>query len=46
MANSEIALKEEPVVLFLFDNGYIGRRTNSKIGEIVDKAKDMREGRN
>jgi len=43
VTKSGINLSESTVCLFLFENGYIGRRTTARVGEIVCKAKTIRE---
>jgi hypothetical protein len=45
VANAAVPLKDTAVGRFLFDNGYTGRSTNTKIPEIIDKAKPIRERR-
>ena len=45
VANAEIPLKNTTVGSFLFDSGYTGRRTNTNVDEIIDKAKAIRERR-
>jgi hypothetical protein len=44
-ANADIPLKHSVVGKFLYKSGYIGKSATSKIGEIIDKAKAMRERR-
>jgi len=46
VANADIPLKSTVVGKFLYENGYTGRSTTAKVGEIIDKAKAIREGRN
>jgi len=45
VANADVPLKDTAVGRFLFDSGYTGRSTNAKVGEIIDKAKAIRERR-
>ncbi|AQU05374.1 hypothetical protein B1778_01150 [Dehalococcoides mccartyi] len=45
VANADVPLTDSIVGSFLFDAGYTGRRTTSKINEIIDKAKALRERR-
>lgn len=46
VANADVFLKDTDVGQFLFDSGYTGRSMTAKIGEIIDKARDIRERRN
>ena len=46
VANADIPLKNTVVGKFLYENGYTGRSTAAKGGEIIDKAKAIRERRN
>jgi hypothetical protein len=46
VAKSGISLSKVIVGKFLFDNGYTGRSTTAQIGEIIDKAKAIRERKN
>ncbi|MDK2988955.1 MAG: hypothetical protein PWR16_484 [Methanoculleus sp.] len=46
VANADIPLKSTVVGKFLHENGYTGRSTTTKVGEIIDKAKAIRERRN
>jgi hypothetical protein len=46
VAASGIELKKSDVVEFLYNHGYIGRRFYSKVGELIEKAKTLRERRN
>jgi len=46
VAKSGINLSDIIVGKFLFDSGYIGRSTTAKIGEILDRAKAIRERKN
>lgn len=46
VANADIPLKSTVVGKFLYENGYTGRSTTAKVGEIIDKAKAIRERRN
>jgi hypothetical protein len=39
VANADIPLKDTVVSKFLYENGYTGRSTTAKVGEIIDKAK-------
>jgi hypothetical protein len=41
-ATADIPLKDTVVGRFLFDNGYTGRSTTAKVGEIIDKARGIR----
>lgn len=43
VARSSISLKTNDVLIFLFEDGYIGRRSYSKIKELVELAENMRE---
>ena len=43
--NAAIPLNEVKVNDFLYENGYIGKRTTSKISEIIEEARRLREGR-
>lgn len=43
VANSDISLDNTAVGKFLFDSGYTGKSTTAKIGEIIDKARVIRE---
>jgi hypothetical protein len=45
VANAAIPLKSTVVSKFLYENGYTGRSTTAKVGEIIDKVKAMRERR-
>ena len=45
VANAGIPLNDLAVEKFLYKNGYIGRSTTAKVGEIIDKAKTIRERR-
>lgn len=45
VANADIPLKSTVVGKFLYENGYTGRSTTAKVGEIIDKAKAIRERR-
>lgn len=45
VANADIPLKDTAVGKFLSDNGYTGRSTTAKAGEIIYKAKAIRERR-
>ncbi len=45
IANADILLNDTNVGQYLFDNGYTGRSTTSKVREIIAKAKDIRERR-
>lgn len=45
VANAAVPLKGTAVGRFLFDSGYTGRSANAKVGEIINKAKFMRERR-
>jgi hypothetical protein len=44
VAYASVSLIENAVGRFLFDNGYIGKRTTAKVTEIIDKAKTIRGG--
>jgi len=46
VANADIPLKSTVVGRFLHENGYTGRSTTAKVGEIIDKAKAIRKRRN
>ncbi|PKM83776.1 MAG: hypothetical protein CVU88_01280 [Firmicutes bacterium HGW-Firmicutes-13] len=43
VANSAIELSEKKVIAFLFDNGYIGRRSLSNVDELITEAKLIQE---
>ncbi len=45
VANADVPLKDTAVGKFLSDNGYTGRSTTAKAGEIIAKAKVIRERR-
>jgi len=45
VANAGIPLKSPVVGKFLYESGYMGRSTTAKVGEIIDKAKTIRERR-
>ena len=45
VAKADITLKDSTIGKFLYDNGYTGRSTTAKVGEIIDKAKAIRERR-
>jgi hypothetical protein len=45
VASSDVPLTSAAIGRFLFDSGYTGRGTTSKVTEIIDKAKTMRERR-
>lgn len=45
VVNSNVPLTDKYVGTFLCESGYIGRRTPSKVTEIIDKAKVKRESR-
>lgn len=45
VANADVPLKDAVVGRFLYESGYTGRSTTAKVGEIIDKAKAIREGR-
>lgn len=45
VANSDVPLKDTAVGRFLYVSGYTGRTTTAKVGEIIDKAKTIRERR-
>ncbi|MBT9143565.1 MAG: hypothetical protein DDT29_01973 [Dehalococcoidia bacterium] len=45
VANADVPLTDSAVGRFLFDAGYTGRSTTSKVNEIIDKAKAIRERR-
>jgi len=45
VANAHVNLTENAIGRFLFDAGYTGRSTTSKVNEIIDKAKAIREMR-
>jgi hypothetical protein len=46
VVKSGTKLTESTVSKYLLDNGYTGRSTTAKIGEIIDKAKVIRERKN
>ena len=46
VSKANIAQKGSAIDKFLYENGYTGRRSPGKTGEIIDKAKAIREGRN
>jgi len=46
VAASSAELKKTAVVEFLYNHGYIGRRFYAKAGELIEKAKTLRERRN
>jgi hypothetical protein len=41
-AKSSVDLKEKTVLQFLYENGYIGKRSYSKINETINQAKILR----
>lgn len=43
VANADVPLKDNAVVKFLYESGYIGRSTTTKVNEIINKAKAIRE---
>ena len=43
---SSVELKKTAVVEFLYNHGYIGRRFYSKVGELIEQVKTLRERRN
>lgn len=43
VAKADIPLKDSAVGKFLYENGYTGRSTTTKVGEIIDKARAIRE---
>lgn len=45
VANADIPLKKTIIGKFLYESGYTGRITTAKVGEIIDKAKTIRERR-
>lgn len=45
VANSSIPLDNSVVGKFLYECGYTGKSTNAKVGEIIEKAKTIRERR-
>jgi hypothetical protein len=45
VANADIPLKNTVVGKFLYESGYTSRSTTAKVGEIIDKAKTIRERR-
>ena len=46
VAHADIFLNGVDVGQFLFDGGYTGRSVTAKVGKIIDKARDIRQGRN
>jgi hypothetical protein len=44
VVNAGVPLDGAAIGRFLFDNGYIGKSTTAKAGEIIDKAKAMQGG--
>jgi hypothetical protein len=44
-AKADISLNDTAVGKFLYESGYTGRSTTAKVGEIIDKAKAIRERR-
>ncbi len=45
VAKADVPLKSSAVGIFLYESGYTGRRTNSKVTEIMDKSKAIRDSR-
>ncbi len=45
VANADVPLKDTAVGKFLYESGYMGRSTASKVNEIINKAKAIRERR-
>jgi hypothetical protein len=45
VANADIPLKKTIIGKFLYESGFTGRSTTAKVGEIIDKAKTIRERR-
>ena len=45
VANADVPLKDTAVGKFLYESGYTGRSTTTKVNEIIDKAKAIREMR-
>jgi hypothetical protein len=43
VANTDVPLNGTAVGKFLYESGYTGRRTSSKVDEIIDMAKSIRE---
>lgn len=43
VANADVPLKDTAVGKFLYESGYTGKSTTSKVSEIIDKAKAIRE---
>lgn len=43
VAKSDIPLEKEVIEEFLYNNGYLGRRSYSKINELIEQAKAIRE---
>ena len=43
VANAEVPLKDTVVGKFLYESGYTGRSTTTKVNEIIGKAKTIRE---
>ena len=46
VASSGLELKKTDVLEFLYNQGYIGRRSYAKAGELIEQAKTLRERRN
>jgi hypothetical protein len=45
VAEANIALDDKTIGVFLYESGYIGKKSTSKSKEIAEKAKVLREGR-